>query len=317
MRKAYKKQESLIQNQQEFELADLKIVREFKEESDEEKYDNISDELQSFDDMSQCRIENDNNVLMMINSNEAQQHSNSYCPNLCIFILFCLTLACNLSLIYFIFAFYANTRDSMLLLYITAIIILYLPLCGIFQSFMYPQHKITMNELQCFMDELLSSYPKISMCVIGNNLFVQNEEKNKFLHQKWHSNKKNYSYQKVEDVSSNFILPKSSKCACQRIIELNVVFSIQCGDEYTLNDYMRQRDEFMANCIKTKQHKLVQLVSYVDVDAQPLKHRFLSDFSIAIGECKQFWMINDESIMVKCFINDATYWIFCILLLSQ
>merc|ERR1712228_404800 len=134
-----------------------------------------------------------------------------------------------------------------------------------FQSLNYPQHKVSVHELRCFLEELIASYPKITMSVIGTNLFLKDEEKESFIHQKWHSVEHSYEYQNVEDISTDFDallteLMNDRKCKCC-IIEFDVLFNMQCGDRLTSNHYQNARDEFIAKMVKTGQQKYLSSVS--------------------------------------------------------
>ena len=331
MLKALRKGRPLIDEHEEYEMKQLN----FAVGDDNIEYkpveSQVDEDIDGDEHYTHCRILD--NIITNINGASSllfhPRKSVKYCTNIFVFLLFCLTLFCNVLLIYFIYDYCMDpNHDPTILLYITGISCCYLSLCGLFQAFNYPQHTTSLNELQGLLDELIASYPKIKMLITSCNLFIKNENEkgSNFAKIFIHSIENIYEYHDCRDVSDDFnqmlnslINDNDNKCYCWpwNIIEFNIHFQIKCGNQQTVQNYLDSRYKFITENVKTRSQKYISSAIYCDDDGQPLNNKYIGAAPIEIGKDIQFWIINDKSWISKLFIEDATYWIFCVLLLSQ
>lgn len=318
MLKALGKQKSLINDQNEYEM-EMQSLSFDVCDKEEIEYKPVDFQFVENKYYQQCRIDDD--IITSIDSNEDNDKisiSNNYCSNIFIFILFCITLFCNILLIYFIYLYYIDiNHDPIILLYISGIACCYLPLCGIYQAFNYPQFKLSIYELQNLVDELIASRPKIKMLITSCNLFIKNKE-NQFNKIFIHSIHDILNYDDCRDNSDDFNVNFDSLINNKwNIIQFNLNFQIKCGNEQTSKHYLDSRYKFITENVKTTTQKYITCVTFFDDNNDCINNKYIGHSPIEIGKNKQFWIINNKSVITKLLINDTTYWIFSVLLLSQ
>ena len=336
MLKALKKQksgspEALIDNDEQYEMVNLRVNMDIAGDINDKPVQCLSEDMiQENQTDLQCRIVDECDIVdgIITTTNIESMHSFKKsikdCSNICVLFLLFITIFCNMFLLYLIYDFCVNQqRDPIKLLYIAGIAVPYLFCCGLYQTFNYPQYRTSINELQYLLNELIASYVKIKMVITGCNLFIKNEETNKFNKIFHHSIETNYKYNNCQDISDDFdvilnsLINKNYCYGGWHIIELDINFNIKCGDQQTGKDYVYHRNNFIKKNVKARKQQYVSSALYLNDDGLPLNNNFIGDCPIEIGNSKQFWIINEKSWFTQLIIHDITYWVFSVFLLSQ
>ena len=237
---------------------------------------------------------------------------------LLIVAIFSATALCNILLLCFLYQLSCH-RESKYLAYILAVSLIYLPLCGLFQSLCYPQSKLSVHELRSLLNDMVTISPKIMMQINGCNLFEINQETGKFNQVLVHSNHHEFICDHIEDRSDdiesllNSLSNMRNARKCNKgVSQVNISLMVHCGNEETSMQYNRCRDAFISDNIKTKTQEFTSSAVFVENG-----ELLLGNSPIAIGGARQFWIMDNDSWFVNHFTSDAAYWILSILFLSQ